>query len=334
MSLISDQIAGLERVFALRDTLQIASVNMSLSGSEFTDQASCDADNAARKAAIDNLRSVEIATVAASGNNGSIDRISAPACISTAVGVGSTTKTDGISEFSNSADFLSLLAPGSDIFSSIPDGGFEIMSGTSQATPHVAGAWAILKQSSPAATVPKVLSALKCTGLKITDPGNGVTTPRIQIFQALNALVSGTMVEIIDVPGARLNSTVAYGVNDTGQIVGEFKDDAAGNHHSFLRNSNGSFTTFDVPGAFFGSTLPRGINSTGQIVGRFDDATSAHGFLRDTDGSFTTFDVPLAQFTEAFGINNAGQIVGALRDATSLSHGFVLCGAELILGAN
>jgi subtilisin len=185
LSLSSDLIAGLEHVFALHDGLPIAAVNISLGAGQFSDQGSCDAANAATKAAIDNLRSVGIATVISSGNNGSINSLSAPACISTAVSVGSTTKTDRISSFSNSAAFLSLLAPGESITSSLPGGGFGVKSGTSMAAPHVTGAWAILKQQSPQATVSEVLTALQTTGLPLTDPRNGVTTSRIQIFYAL-----------------------------------------------------------------------------------------------------------------------------------------------------
>jgi len=188
LTFASDEIAALEHVFTLRDILQIASVNMSLGARRFTTQADCDAANAGTKAAIDNLRSVGIATVIASGNDGFGDALSAPGCISTAVSVGSTTKADAISAFSNSAPFLSLLAPGSSITSSVPGGDFAVLSGTSQAAPHVAGAWAILKQVSPTATVSTVLETLRKTGLPITDPLNGVTTPRIRIFEALEAL--------------------------------------------------------------------------------------------------------------------------------------------------
>ena len=66
----SDIIRGLERVYALRNDYSIAAVNMSLGGGGYSDQASCDADNLSTKSAIDNLRSVNIATVIASGNNG------------------------------------------------------------------------------------------------------------------------------------------------------------------------------------------------------------------------------------------------------------------------
>lgn len=197
LSFVSDQIAGLEYVFGLGASLQIASANMSLGGGRFTNQESCDAANVARKAAIDNLRSLEIATAVASGNDGFIDAMSAPACISTAVSVGSTTKTDSISFFSNSVFFLSLLAPGSSIFSSLPNAEFGFLSGTSMATPHVAGAWAILKQSSPAATVSAVLDALQTTGLPIVDPRNGVTISRIRILEALDSLRAPITPEVL-----------------------------------------------------------------------------------------------------------------------------------------
>src|SRR5262249_34575624 len=150
-------------------------------------QDACDTANGATKAAIDNLVAAGIATVVASGNDGSAQGIETPACISSAVSVGSTSASDQISSFSDSASFLSLLAPGEAIVSAYPGGGTAIGSGTSEATPHVSGAFAILKQQSASASVATILGALRSTGLPLTDPRNGVTTPRIRIEQALNA---------------------------------------------------------------------------------------------------------------------------------------------------
>jgi subtilisin family serine protease len=196
LSYVSDQIAGLERVYALRTTRQIAAVNMSLGGGKYTTQAACDAANASRKAIIDNLRSVGIATVISSGNNGYSDGMGAPGCISTAISVGSTTKTDAISSFSNSAAFLSLLAPGSSITSSIPGGAFAVFSGTSMAAPHVAGAWAIAKQQTPAAPVSTVLAAFRTSMTWITDSRNGVSVPRLELATALGAVKIGDRVQL------------------------------------------------------------------------------------------------------------------------------------------
>lgn len=91
-----------------------------------------------RKAAIDNLRAAGIATVIASGNSGYRDRISVPGCISSAISVGATDNADNVPSFSNIAPFIDLLAPGVYINAAVPNGQ-GVKSGTSMATPHVAG---------------------------------------------------------------------------------------------------------------------------------------------------------------------------------------------------
>lgn len=189
LSYTSDQIKGLERVYALRNTYAISSVNMSLGGGRYYNQASCDTATASTKAAIDNLRSVNIATAIASGNSGYSDSMGAPGCISTAVSVGATTKADVVASYSNGVGFLNLLAPGSSINSSIPGNAYASWNGTSMATPHVAGAWAVLKGGKPSATVTEVLNALYSTGVDIVDSRNGFHFRRINVNSAMTALV-------------------------------------------------------------------------------------------------------------------------------------------------
>jgi titin len=131
------------------------------------------------------LRSVNIATVVASGNESTKDAISSPGCISTAISVGATFDTsDTVAGYSNSSSILNLLAPGSGITSAVPGGGYGTWSGTSMATPHVAGAWAVLKQKAPTASVTEILNALASTGVSVTDT-NGIAKPRIKIDAAL-----------------------------------------------------------------------------------------------------------------------------------------------------
>ena len=62
-------------------------------------------------------------------------------------------------------------------------------SGTSLATPHVSGAWAVLKSKAPNATVPQLLSMMSRTGIPITDARNGLVTPRIQVDAALDVVI-------------------------------------------------------------------------------------------------------------------------------------------------
>ena len=56
------------------------------------------------------------------------------------------------------------------------------------ATPHVSGAFAILKQAAPNATVSQMLAALQTSGQAVFDPLNGLTKPRINVLAALNEL--------------------------------------------------------------------------------------------------------------------------------------------------
>jgi subtilisin len=185
LSRTSDRVLAHERVLALSSQFNIASVNMSIGGGGFSSPCG----SSAEKTAIDNLRAAGIATVVSSGNDSTASAISYPACISSAVSVGSTTKSDVVSSFSNAASFLSLLAPGSSITSAVitSNTATGIKSGTSMAAPHVTGAWAILKQFRPTASVTEALAVLRATGESILDSRNGLTFPRIRIKAAIDS---------------------------------------------------------------------------------------------------------------------------------------------------
>jgi hypothetical protein len=149
--------------------------------------APCDAALPAMADVIDNLRAAGIATVIASGNGSNRAAITFPACINGAVAVGAVDDDDGVASFSNVSDALELFAPGVGILSSVPGDGFESFSGTSMATPHVAGAWAVMRQANPLGSVDDVLSAFADTGKPIFDGRSGgtVTRPRIRLGAAL-----------------------------------------------------------------------------------------------------------------------------------------------------
>jgi subtilisin len=185
----SDIIAGLEYVYAHAAAFNVVAANLSLGGATFA--APC--DDQPYKPAIDNLRAINVASVVASGNDAAVNAIASPACISSAVSVGSTDKTNQVSYFSDVASFLSLFAPGEAIRSSVPGGGFADLSGTSMAAPHVAGTWAILRQAAPDASVGAILAALRATGKPIADTrffGGSQTVPRVSVFQALATFVT------------------------------------------------------------------------------------------------------------------------------------------------
>ncbi|HYT94788.1 MAG TPA: S8 family serine peptidase, partial [Gemmataceae bacterium] len=212
----SDIIAGLERVFALRGVRSFSSANLSLGGGSFT--AACDGDPV--KPIIDNLRSVGIATAVAAGNDGFTNALESPGCISSAISVGATTKADVVASFSNVASFMSVFAPGVSIYSSVTGGGFGYASGTSMATPHVTGTWAVLKQAAPSASVDQILSALQTTGLPVSETSGGVTItkPRIRIDQALSVLVP--TVSSIAPNQATPGTAVSVTINGSGFAAG------------------------------------------------------------------------------------------------------------------
>ena len=122
----------------------------------------------------------------------------------------------------------------------------------------------------------------------------------------------------IDVPGSF--STTARGINNLGQIVGNFVDGSG--THAFLFNG-GKYSVIDVPGGNW--TIATGINNVGQIVGGYGTGLESgnHGFLFN-NGSFATFDVPDSSDTVAYGINSKGQIVGAYLGNEGSRHGFRL----------
>lgn len=239
LSWTSDQIAALDWLFVNRTALNLSAINMSLGGGQ--NSSACDSSDP-RTNVINNLRAAGVATVIASGNDGFTNAVSTPGCISSAITVGSTTKTDAVSSFSNSSTLVDLLAPGSSILAAWqseqpapggsciasgtptapgPDGfchWFANSSGTSMATPHVAGAFAMLAAAFPGATVTDIEIALESTGVNIVDSRNGLSIPRIQVDAAYTFLLNGG-------PSAPANNDFADRISVSGASVS-----AAGNN--------------------------------------------------------------------------------------------------------
>jgi hypothetical protein len=150
-----------------------------------------------------------ISIIAASGNQAYTNGIAFPACLPNVTSIGSITNMDNMAKHSNRYDNLDLLAPGVSIkttkkggrftpgfvldticqFSNPSNKFFDISSvchhGTSYATPHVAGAFALIKQYNPALKPINIEQLLKETGKRIKDDKTGLTFKRIDLISAL-----------------------------------------------------------------------------------------------------------------------------------------------------
>lgn len=180
LSYDTDQALGLQQVYNLRTKYKIAAVNISIGGGKFA--SNCNSSNPSVESAMKQLRGVGIATAVAAGNNGYDGFISEPACLTDAIAVGATTAGDQIASYSNNSALVKLLAPGDQINGAVPGGKYDIKSGTSMASPHVAGAFGLLRTSVPKLSVTEVVSALDCTGKTVARAK--LAKPRIDVFDA------------------------------------------------------------------------------------------------------------------------------------------------------
>lgn len=143
-----------------------------------------------------------IIPVFASGNSGpKKGSVTVPGACPMAIAVGATNINDDLGYFSGTgmAKWKSItlmkpdfVAPGIDILSTIP-GGYDEMTGTSMATPHLSGALGLLLQSRAGLTIDQVVKSLT-VGVKDLGPKGPDTdfgTGRIDIFKSIDALLSG-----------------------------------------------------------------------------------------------------------------------------------------------
>jgi subtilisin family serine protease len=161
----SGVIAGVDWV--TNNHINPAVANMSLGGGI----------SSALDTAVNNLANSGVPIAVAAGNSNADACNSSPARAANAITVGSTTTTDARSSFSNFGACLDIFAPGSGILSSYfsSDTATATLSGTSMASPHVAGVAALYKQFNPGASAATTRNAIvngSTTGV-VTGAGTG-----------------------------------------------------------------------------------------------------------------------------------------------------------------
>jgi subtilisin family serine protease len=161
----SGVIAGVDWV--RQNFIAPAVANMSLGGGV----------SSALDTAVNNLSNAGVAIAVAAGNSNANACNSSPARAANAITVGSTTSTDARSSFSNFGTCVDLFAPGSGILSAwfSSNTATATLSGTSMASPHVAGVAALYKQANPSASATTIRNAIvnNSTTNVITNAGTG-----------------------------------------------------------------------------------------------------------------------------------------------------------------
>jgi uncharacterized repeat protein (TIGR01451 family) len=229
--------AGINWGIANKTLYGITTINMSLGDNSYN-TAPCSTSNVFLTP-INSARAAGILPVAASGNNNYTAGMSAPACIPGVVSVGAvydanwtnskggssfTWSTAGCTDsvngpdtipcFSNSASFLTMLAPGAFITAA----GIQ-KAGTSQASPHVAAAAAILRAAFPSETLDQIVTRMTGSGVTITDSRNQLTFPRLNLAAAVTPPANDQFANrsLISGESGQLSSINATASKETGE---------------------------------------------------------------------------------------------------------------------
>ncbi|MFM5946430.1 MAG: S8 family serine peptidase, partial [Dolichospermum sp.] len=183
--------------------------NNSWGGGGFS-QALYDSINAAGQAG-----ALFIAAAGNSGQNADINPMYPAAYdLANIISVAATTRTDALSSFSNyGLTSVDLGAPGSQIYSTTPNNTYSTYSGTSMASPHVAGGAALLWSQNPTWTAQQVKNTLMNTGDPLASlAGKTVSGKRLNVFNALG----GTATPVVTVVA---NDAVAGEPANNGQYT-------------------------------------------------------------------------------------------------------------------
>lgn len=199
-----DFLAGLDQVASLAQANpgRIAAANMSLGGGRIG--RFCDADLAGDTeddgadsllVVLNRLRDLNVTTAIAAGNDDYRGELAFPACLSPAIAVAATTPTDVFSDNAgtNLAAFplVFVAAPGDLVLSAIPGGRYARFSGTSMATPMVAGALAVLHAAYPGHRTFDYETALARSGKPLVLDGR-YRLPRLDLTAA-DAMLAGNL---------------------------------------------------------------------------------------------------------------------------------------------
>ncbi|MBB5872715.1 subtilisin family serine protease [Allocatelliglobosispora scoriae] len=244
----------------------------------------------AMDSAVSNLISSGVQFVQAAGNSGDDACYYSPQGVSAAITVGNSNSSDAKNSSSNYGSCLDIFAPGTSIVSASysSNTGSATMTGTSMASPHVAGAAALYLGANPNATPAQVRDALVTNGTtgKITSPGSG--SPNVLLYTGF--IGGGT-------PG---NPAVTNPGNQSTAV--------GGTANLQLQASGGT-----SPYTWSASGLPTGLSigsSTGKVTGTASTAGTYNVTVTVTDSASKTGSAQFTWTVSTGGGCTAAQLIG------------------------
>jgi uncharacterized repeat protein (TIGR01451 family) len=209
------------------------------------------------------LRAAGIFPVFAAGNEGEWGdgSVGAPAGFLESFAVGATDSEDAIASFSSRGPSFweeikpEVSAPGVDIRSSVPGGGYEGgWGGSSMATPHVVGLAALLLEADPTLTLDDLENFMKHTAADFGEPGpdNTFGAGRIDAYEAVRwALGAGKLYGQVIASNVKRETSNVTGAPVPGATVSGVSQ--AGDRFMATTDATGTYTV-SVPGGFYDVT--------------------------------------------------------------------------------
>jgi hypothetical protein len=145
-------------------------------------------DNSVLDNAVSYALAHNVTVVAAAGNSGN-SALEYPAAIAGVISVGATDQTDTLYSYSDYGSWVDVAAPGSQA-TTLPNGAYGSVGGTSIATPAVAGIVGLMLSMNPSATPSQIASALYSTGNPVQG-ANQVAHGRVNAANAVAAMAGG-----------------------------------------------------------------------------------------------------------------------------------------------
>lgn len=240
--------------------------------------------------AVDAWRAADIIPVFAAGNSGpGAGTVGSPSDYCNTMSIGATDINDNIAGFSSRGpgafaqctDKPDLSAPGANVRSSVNGGGYANFSGTSMATPHVAGCIALMLSGDPSLDYDDVYNILTTTGADLGTPGhdNAFGYSRIDCYEAFQQLSPDFGIAVTPPTMDVCAGTDAIFTVDVGSIS-DFMDPVT-------LSTTAPAGTFDVNPVIPGNMAMLTIDTSGYASGQHDHMVSGTSTTGTHDDDFT-----------------------------------------------